>query len=56
MSFMFFHRGIVTRDSDEDRAFIAFSISMTTRMDRDIVEPVRVVTEEGLKVEQSVPA
>lgn len=30
--------GRVRRDSDEDKAFIALSISMTTRIDREIVE------------------
>jgi hypothetical protein len=32
------HRGRVRSDSDEDRAFMAFSISMTTKMDNDTVE------------------
>lgn len=35
---MFFHRGRVRRDSEEERAFMAFSISMTTRMERETVE------------------
>lgn len=38
---MFFQRGRVRRDSDEERAFMALSISMTTRMEREIVEAVR---------------
>ena len=35
---MFFHKGRVRRDSEEERAFMAFSISMTTRMERETVE------------------
>ena len=37
-SFMFFHNGKVRRDSDEDSAFIALNISITTRIDKDMVE------------------
>jgi hypothetical protein len=35
---MFDHNGRVSRDSDEESAFMALNISMTTRMERDIVE------------------
>lgn len=38
---MFFQTGRVSRDSDCERALQAFSISMTTRMERDIVEALR---------------
>lgn len=41
---MFFHTGRVRRDSDEERALQAFNISMTTRMERDIVEPLRAIS------------
>jgi len=37
-SFMFFQSGNVSKDSDEERAFIALNISMTTRMDKDMVD------------------
>ena len=37
-SIMLFHRGNVRRDSLDDNAFMAFSISITTRIDRDTVE------------------
>ena len=43
-------------DSEDERAFIALNISMTTRMESDIVEPLRVVIAEGAKIEQSVVA
>jgi hypothetical protein len=56
MSFMFFQSGIVTSDSEDERAFMALNISMTTRMDSDMVEPVRVVTADGANIEQSVVA
>lgn len=35
---MFFHNGRVSKDSEDERAFMALNISMTTRMERDIVE------------------
>jgi hypothetical protein len=56
MSFMFFQSGRVTSDSEEERAFMALNISMVTRIEREIVEAVRVVIEEGWKMEQSVVA
>jgi hypothetical protein len=37
---MFFQMGRVRRDSEEERAFMALSISITTRMLREIVEAV----------------
>jgi len=37
-SIMFSQSGSVRRDSLDERAFMAFNISMTTRMDRDIVD------------------
>jgi hypothetical protein len=40
---MFFHTGRVIRDSDWDRALHAFNISMTTRIDRDIVDALRAL-------------
>ena len=46
----------MTSDSDDDSAFMAFNISMTTRIDRDIVEAVREVVEVAAKMEQSVEA
>jgi len=46
------HRGSVSRDSEEERAFMAFSISMTTRMERETVEAERVAVEVELKMEQ----
>lgn len=51
---MFSQSGIVTSDSEDERAFMALNISMTTRMDSDMVEPVRVVTADGANIEQSV--
>ena len=44
--------GSVRRDSEEERAFMALSISMTTRMLRDIVEAERA--EEFEKMAQSM--
>ena len=38
---MFSHSGRVRRDSDEESAFMALSISMTTKMERDMVEAER---------------
>lgn len=35
---MFFQSGKVRRDSLDERAFMAFNISMTTRMEREMVE------------------
>jgi len=51
---MFFQRGRVTRDSEEDSAFMALNISMTTRIDREMVEAVRAVS--SLKTEQEMSA
>jgi hypothetical protein len=39
-SFMFFHKGKVRRLSLELKAFIAFNISITTRIDNEMVEAV----------------
>ena len=47
---------MVKSDSEEETAFMALNISMVTRMERDIVEAVRVVRDEGWKTEQSVVA
>ena len=38
---IFFHTGRVRRDSDCESALQAFNISITTRMERDIVEALR---------------
>lgn len=35
---MFSHKGRVRRDSLDERAFMAFNISMTTRIDKETVE------------------
>ena len=35
---------------------MALNISITTRIESDIVEPVRLVTAEGANIEQSVVA
>lgn len=51
---MFFHSGIVSNDSEDERAFMALNISITTRMESDIVEAVRVVVVDGANIEQSV--
>lgn len=51
---MFRWRGRVRRDSEEESAFMALSISMTTRMLREIVEAVREWGCEGVKIAQSV--
>lgn len=56
MSFIFFQSGIVMSDSEEERAFIALNISITTRMESDIVEAVRAVIADGVNIEQSVLA
>jgi len=53
---MFFQSGIVRSDSEEERAFMALNISITTRIESDIVEAVRLVTAEGENIEQSVVA
>ena len=53
MRAMFFHNGIVTSDSEEESAFIELNISITTRMDRDMVEAVRVAIDDAEKMEQS---
>lgn len=49
---MFFQSGSVSRDSEEERAFIALSISMTTRMERETVEAV--FAESSTKMEQLI--
>lgn len=51
---MFFHSGIVSNDSEDERAFMALNISITTRMESDMVEAVRVVVADGANIEQSV--
>jgi hypothetical protein len=56
MSFIFFQSGMVKSDSEEETAFMALNISIVTRIERDIVEAVRVVRDEGWKMEQSVVA
>lgn len=38
---MLFQRAKVNRDSLDERAFIAFSISITTKMDNETVEAAR---------------
>jgi hypothetical protein len=53
---MFFHNGNCRSDSDEDRAFIALNISMTTRIESETVDAVRVGTEEAEKIAQSTPS
>lgn len=35
---MLSHKGSVRRDSEDDRAFMAFNISMTTKIDRETVD------------------
>lgn len=45
---MLFHSGRVSRDSDDDRAFMALSISMTTRIDSDTVDAVRADSFEKI--------
>jgi len=35
-----FHRGRVNKLSDEDRAFMALSISITTKIDKEMVDAV----------------
>lgn len=50
---MFFQRGSVRSDSDEDKAFMALSISITTRIDRDIVDAVRAVSSPNMEHEMS---
>jgi len=51
-STMFSHRGSVSSDSLEERAFMAFSISMTTRMESDMVEAARALLL--LKISQPI--
>ena len=48
MRIMFFHTGSVRRDSEEDKAFMALSISMTTRMDKEMVEAVLAEESENM--------
>lgn len=49
---MFFHNGRVRRDSEEESAFMAFSISITTKIDREMVDAVRA--ESLLKISQPI--
>jgi hypothetical protein len=49
---MFFQRGKVRSDSDEESAFMALSISMTTRMERETVEAA--LAEESEKMWQPI--
>jgi hypothetical protein len=56
ISFMFSQSGIVSSDSEDERAFIALNISMTTRMESDMVEPFRAATADGANIEQLVVA
>lgn len=39
----------MSRDSDDDSAFIALSISMTTRIESEIVEAVRAELSENME-------
>ena len=48
---MFFQIGSVRRDSEDESAFMAFSISMTTRMESETVDAGCAAAE--LKMEQS---
>lgn len=45
---MFFHRGRVSRDSLDERAFMALNISMTTRMVSETVEPALAMSLENI--------
>ena len=47
-SIIFSHNGSVSRDSLEDRAFMAFSISMTTKMESETVEPDLAMSLENI--------
>ena len=52
MRIMFFQTGRVKSDSEEERAFMALSISMTTRIDNEIVEAV--FAEESANIVQPI--
>ena len=43
-SFIFFHRGSVSKDSLLDKAFIALNISITTKIESDIVDAERDIS------------
>lgn len=45
---MFFHSGRVRSDSEDDKAFMAFSISITTRIERDTVEAALALLSEKM--------
>jgi len=45
---MLLHSGSVISDSEEESAFIAFSISITTRIERDIVEADLAISFENI--------
>lgn len=49
---MFFHRGSDSKDSDEERAFMALSISMTTRIERETVDAA--LAESFTKISQPI--
>jgi len=45
---MLLHSGSVISDSEEESAFIAFSISITTRIERDMVEADLAILFENI--------
>lgn len=45
---MLLQRGSVSRDSDDDSAFIALNISITTRIERDIVDADLAILLENM--------
>lgn len=47
-SIIFSHNGRVSRDSLEDKAFIALSISITTRIDNETVEADFAMSSENI--------
>ena len=49
---MFFHSGSVSSDSEDDSAFMAFSISMTTKIESETVEAV--LAELSTNIEQPI--
>ena len=52
MRIMFFQTGSVKSDSEDDKAFMALSISITTKMEREIVEAV--FAEESANIVQPI--
>lgn len=48
------HIGKVNKEADDERALAALSISIKTRIEREIVEAVREDEDEGEKIEQSI--